>query len=250
LVIHDIRLILMLAVALTYVAIIGRVLVRRPPAGSAWPYLILYAAVGATWAALDSASYFRWLAGWPADVVAHLSLYAALSLSIILLPLTHSFLRIRGGASRWYWVGAVWLAAAVMLDSNVLGLAPVLAQWRGWIIGRTALTQAALAVGWGVAVASSALFTMQIYRRTSQPLHRNRQAYWSIAIALTVAGVAVILIRQDAAGNLVLLAAGLVITLGIVTHQLPDVGQAAVLAEAVHWPRPVPPTSDTYNQCA
>src|SRR5579859_2303047 len=235
--IYDVRSIVLLAVALTYGAIIGRVVARRPPAGSAWPYLIIYAALGALLSALDSARYFGLLPSWPADILSHLSLYEALSLSILLVGLTYSFLRTRGVSLRWYGIGALWLAAAVVLDSNILRLKPVLAQWDGWMISRTALTQAVLSVGWGVAVARCALYTTQTYRRTSQPLHRNRQAYLSIAIALSVAGMAIILVRQDAAGNLVLLAASLVISLCIVTHQLPDVRQAlrqaAVLILAV-----------------
>ena len=224
-VIHDIRSIVMLAVALTYVAIIGRLVVHRPPASGAQPYLIVYAAVGAFWAALVSARYFGWLATWPADVLAHLSLYAAVSLGLLLMQLTHVFLRGRGVVPRAYWLGAVGLVVIVVIDSNALNLAPVLLYWRGWMISRIAMTQAALVVGWGIACTSMGLFTIQTYRRTNQPLHRNRQAYWSVAIALTVAAMGVLLVGQDAAGNLVLLGAGLVVSLGAITHQLPDVRQ-------------------------
>jgi len=224
--IHDIRSVVMLAVAATYAAIIGRVVWRRPPANNAWPLLALYAALGAFWSVWLAAGYAGWLAAGPADVVAHLSQYEAFSLSILFLPLTQAFLRARGDGRHWVVFGAVWLIAVVLLDSNWLPVAPVLMQWPGWVIRRIALTQVTLVIGWGLAIANSILFTIQTYRRTRQPLHRNRQAYWSLALALSVAAMAVIFVRQEAAGNLVLLAAGLVITLGIVTHQLPDVQQA------------------------
>jgi signal transduction histidine kinase len=212
--------------AAMYLVIIGWALVRRPVAGSAWPGLIAYAVLGAVMSALDAAHYAGQLPGWPAQVMAHLSLYQAFGFGLVLLFLTPAFLRVRAGRRRWFWFGLLWLAAAVLLDSDLLRLRPVLLRWSVGELERTALTFGVLVVGWAAAIGSSALVTMQTYRRTCQPLHRNRQAYWSVAIALSVAGLAVILAGQDAAGDLVLLAAGLVTALGVLTHQLPDVRQA------------------------
>jgi signal transduction histidine kinase len=231
--IQDVRSIILLAVALTYVGILGRVAVWRPPAGVAWRLLIVYAVIGGAGAGLESAREYSWLAGWQADVLNHLPLYAAMSLSVILLPLTNAFLHTKAKTNRWVWFGGFWLVAAFVLDSNLLVLASVLVQWPGWYIGRAALAQAALAVGWGLFTAKSALLALQTYRRTSQPLHRNRQAYWAIGITLHVVAVGVVLLRQDVAGILVFLAAGLVITLGVVTHSLPDVRRTMRLGLAL-----------------
>jgi signal transduction histidine kinase len=224
-VIHDSRSIFMLIVALAYFGIVGQVALKPQAAGSAGPLLMVYGAAGGIWAALDSARYFGWLESWPADVLTHLPIYAALSLSVILLPLTQVFLRTRNLALRWYFLGGLWLAAGLLLDGNILRLAPVIVKWPGWYIGRAALTQAALALGWGLYIAGVVLLTVRTYRRTRQPLHRNRQAYWSIAIALSVIAMAVILLRQEVIGHIILMGAGLVVMVAIVRHQLPDMRQ-------------------------
>jgi len=222
----------MLVVALAYLAIAGRAVARRPETPEVAHLLALYAVAAAAWAAVDAARYFGLLARWPPDVLSQWPLYAAFSLSLIFLDLTHAFLRARGSVTRWYALGLVWLAAVIVIDSDVLRLASVLLAWRGWFIGRTALTQAALTLGWGLATAAAARLTIQIYRRASQPLHRNRLAYWSIVVALGVAAMALLLVRQDVAGNLVLLGAGVVAALAVSTHTLPDVRQVLRLAVA------------------
>src|SRR5260221_1342236 len=198
----------MLVVALVYFGIAGQVFLKPQAAGRAGPLLVAYGAAGGIWAALDAARYFGWLVSWPADVLMHLSLYAALSLSVFLLPLTHVFLGARSLSLRWYWLGGLWLIAVLLPDANMLGLAPVIVKWPGWDIGRTAMTQADLLLGWGLSPAGAALLTVRTYHRTNQPLHQNRQAYWSFAIALSVIAMAVILIRHDRARCIILKVVG------------------------------------------
>ena len=219
------RPVVMLFVASSYAALAGWDLLRRPLAGRAWSWLLFYCAAGCAWAALDAADSAGWLSGWLGDIPAHVPLYAAFSLGILLLYLTRQFLRARLLATHGYWLGAFWLAAMLLLDSNMLRLAPVVPTWPGWVVDRLALTRAGLVVGWSVYTANAVLLTIQVYRRTQQPLHRNRQAYWSVSLSLTVVAMAVTLIGQSVAGSLVLLAAGFVMALGLLTHELLDVRQ-------------------------
>jgi len=215
----------MILVALSYAALAAWDVLRRPSTGNAWVWLLAYYALGSGWAALDVTLSFGWLAGWPADLLSHLPLYAAFSQAILLLFLTREFLRARRPASPWYWFGALWLGAMLVLDSNVLRLAPALPAGPGLFIDRLALTQSGLILGWSAYIVNTVLWTNRVYRRTQQPLHRNRQAYWSMALALSVIAMAVSLTGAPVAGHIVSLAAGFVMALGLLTHQLLDVRQ-------------------------
>ena len=232
-VIQDFRPAAMLFVALAYFAIVGQVVARRQVAGAAGLLLAVYGAAGGAWALLDALRFAAWLTAWPTDLVAHLPFYATLSLSIIFLRLTRVFVRAKMPAARWDGLAGACLALLVAADANLLRVAGVLATWPGWFIGRAAFTQVALVVGWGLYTLSAGRLTLQAYHRAAQPLHRNRLAYWSIAFALAVAAMAVLLVGQEAAAMLVLLGAGLVAMLSFVTHHLLDVRQALRSAASV-----------------
>ena len=217
---------LLLLVALAYAALAAWVLLHRSAAGSAWRLLLLYAGLGAIWSGLAVAVGASDLGRrWP-DVQAQLPLYAVFSLSLVLVYLTREFLRMRPVRLRWYGLGLLVLAVVMVIDSGALRLPVIVAAWPGWYVGRLALMQAALVVGWALSVANAVLVTGQVYRRTHQPLHRNRQAYWSIALSVTVIAAAVILVGQAVIGQLIFLSAGVLMTLGLLTHDLPDVRQA------------------------
>jgi hypothetical protein len=81
-----------------------------------------------------------------------------------------------------------WIAAVVVLNENLLALPEVLWVGNRWIIQRQRLGFSTLVFGWGVFMGGATLLTARAYRRTQQPLHRNRITYWPLALGFTVAG--------------------------------------------------------------
>ena len=208
---------------LLYFLLAGWVRARRGLERWAAIGLILYAALAGVYEWAFAALRLTW---FDARVVAPVTHVVLVALAVVFLQLNRTFLRHAGPGWGWWALGGAGLTGTVLLSFNLLQWPdPVPLGSVGAVARATLVLGATLAV-WGVFFASAALITLLAYRRTPQPLHRNRIKYWLVVLGLTVAGDGLRLGGQEAVGGgLRALATGL-LTYVLITHQLPDVRQS------------------------
>ncbi len=172
-------------------------------------------------------SRLGWLAFLADDVLARVPLYGLLLLSLLFLHLNRSFLRLEGAGWSWWALGVAWIAAVVVLNENLLALPQVLWAGKGWSIQRQGIGFSALVFGWGIFMGGATLLTARAYRRTQQPLHRNRITYWSLALGLTIASAALLFAGREPLDSGFHLLGTLIAAYVVLTYRLPDVRQMA-----------------------
>nr|MBP7692228.1 GAF domain-containing sensor histidine kinase [Anaerolineales bacterium] len=124
-----------------------------------------------------------------------------------------------------------WVAVCLLLEFNPF-------RWpEAWGLGpfdmsRNGVIRGLLITGWGVMVGASAWMTLQAYRRTPQPLRRNRIAYWAPVLVLSAAGDALFFSRHSVIGAGVSMPAAAIAGYALLNHNLLDVRQAARLSLA------------------
>jgi signal transduction histidine kinase len=188
----------------------------------------LYAGASFVWTLALLAWRLGWLDSFRADLKQRLPLYGLLFLSLLLLQLSRAFLRLKPYFRYWWWgLGLAWLALLFVLDGDLLPLADVWWRGDGRLLRRNGVSLGALAVGWGLPLAAAVLFTIQTFRRTKRPLHRNRILYWWPVLVLSIIGGAFVLAWHETLGSGLWLLGALVAAYAVVTHHLPDVRRTA-----------------------
>ena len=215
----------LLVIGILYLLAVGVILKRRGLREWAAGLLILYVVISSLWTLVQACSRLGWPAAVGNDVPARALLYGLPFLSLLFLHLSRSFLRVEGTSRIWWGVGAAWVAAEVVLNENLLALPETMWIGPGWLFQRQAVPFWVLDVGWGVFMAEATLTTMRVYRRTHQPLHRNRFKYWSLAVGLTVVGTGLLLTGHETLGSGFHLLGTVTGTYAVVTYRLPDVRQ-------------------------
>jgi signal transduction histidine kinase len=223
----DPTIIFLIVAGILYFLIVGAVLMRRTLREWVVGLLVLYTAVSFLWTLGQVFLRLGWLAFPTADVLARVPLYGIPLLSLLFLHLSRSFLRLEGAGLGWWTLGAAWIVAVVVLSENLLALPEVLWISNGWVIHRQGLDFCVLVFGWGVFMGGATLLTARAYRRTQRPLHRNRITYWSLALAFTVAGAALLLAGQELFSSGFYLLGTLSAAYVVLTYRLPDVRQMA-----------------------
>jgi signal transduction histidine kinase len=187
--------------------------------------LVLYTVVSSLWALAQT----FWRAGQLTfvsdDIWVRLLFYGVLLLSWLFLHLSRSFLRLEGTGLGWWALGAASVVVVTALDDNLLGLPDVLWVGTGWAIRRGGLTFGALILGWGLSMGGVTLLTANAYRRTQQPLHRNRITYWPLALGLNISGDTLLFSGHETLGGVFRLLGTLIAAYAVLTHRLPDVRQ-------------------------
>jgi signal transduction histidine kinase len=211
--------------AVVYLFILGVVLKSRGLQERSGRALALYATVSFLWIVLLVLGQLNWPAFLPEDLIARTPFYGILLLALLFLHLSRSFLRLEGTGLAWWALGAVLVAAVIALDGNLFVLPETLWTGDGWAIERQSLTLGLLILGWASFTAGATLLTVRVYRQTEQPLHRNRITYWTVALALTIAGQTLVFAGQEAIGSSLCLLGVVVAAYVIMTHRLPDVRQ-------------------------
>ncbi|MCC6192405.1 MAG: hypothetical protein IT318_25525 [Anaerolineales bacterium] len=166
------------------------------------------------------------LAALPAGLRERLATYATVAMAIVFTQLTQKFLRPRRPDNLLFWISLLSLVVLVGLDSPLLGTDPALIRGADWLVPRSGFIAGMLAVLWGMATAWSLLLTLRAYHRTPQPLHRNRQVYWSLALALSVAAAALVWSGLTVAGSVLWAAAFGLAALCLLSRRLPDARRA------------------------
>ena len=215
----------LIVIGIWYFLAVGVILKRRGLWERAAGLLILYAVISSLWTLALALSRLGWPPALPDGAPAHALFYGLPLLSLLFFHMSRSFLRLEGSGRIWWAVGVAWIAAIVVLNENLLALPETMWFGSGWIFPRQMLPSWALIVGWGIFMGGATLTTAQVYRRTEQPLHRNRLKYWSLAVGLTVVGGGLLFAGHETLGGGFHLLGTLSATYAVVTYRLPDVRQ-------------------------
>ena len=164
-----------------------------------------------------------WFSALRPEAVANGLQYGPWLLALLFLHLSRVFLRLPGAGWRWWLFGGAWGAARLGLDLARPRLPDPLWAGGGWEIGHSDLSFALSVVGWGVLLSGATWLTLNAYRRSAQPLHRNRIKYWVLALGLTVLGYALHFAGQAALSSGLRAAGSGAAAAVTLVHQLPDV---------------------------
>jgi len=215
----------LIVIGIWYFLAVGVILKRRSLRERAAGLLIFYALISSLWTLTLALSRLGWPTALPDDVPARALLYGLPILALLFFHMSRSFLRLEGSGRGWWGLGVAWVAAMIVLNENLLALPETMWVGPGWVFSRQALPSWALIVGWGIFVGGATLTTAQVYRRTEQPLHKNRLKYWSLAVGLTVVGAGLLFAGHETLGSGFHLLGTLSATYAVVTYRLPDVRQ-------------------------
>lgn len=205
---------------LVYLVLILQTLRHRAGQEEAASLLSLYAL--AALALIVFEALWRWnLVPLAAGVVWRFQIYGVLFLSVLMVLVNRAFLRLPG-RSIWLGVGALVFVLAALFSAGVLPLPEIL-----WSNGRYQLPSARLGflillLGWMVFFAAALLVTRAVFRRTRQPLHRNRVSYWLPILSLLAANDLLLLSGRSAWGSVLRLLAVWLMTYMLTKHRLAD----------------------------
>ncbi len=154
-----------------------------------WParLLFIYAALLCLWNLVQAAFDLGWLV-LPPSTLEQVTLGSIVLLSFLFLHLSRSFLRLEGAGWGWWLMGLLWIAALLALENDLFPLPDQLQADGWWLVAGQGLSFSFSLVGWVVFALAAAVVTAIGYMRVSQPLHRNRIAYWFLTLLFTVAG--------------------------------------------------------------
>jgi len=149
--------------------------------------------------------------------------YAALVLSVLMLLVVSVFLRRQG----WPWLVAagVLVVALYLVAQDVFGLPNTIWTSGAWSLPRDDLPFYMIILGWLIFNVSALAAVRGAYRRSKQPLYRNRLTYWLPFFFLIVINDIFIFVRYPIPGNPLRLAAAWIMGYVVLTHDMPDVRQ-------------------------
>ena len=149
--------------------------------------------------------------------------YAALLLSVVMLLVVSFFLRRQG----WFWLVIAGVLAVILflVGQNVFGLPKTVWTNGTWSLPRDDLPTVLIVLGWLVFNISAMAAVRSAYRRSKQPLYRNRLLYWLPFFFLIVVNDVFIFIKNPLLGNFLRLAAAWLMGYVVLTHNMPDMRQ-------------------------
>jgi signal transduction histidine kinase len=223
---EDLILIFLILQCVLYVILLGTVLRKRRSREWGVGLLIPYLLFSFLWTLAQTYLQLEWPTSLADELLARSLLYGLLFLSLLFLVLTRSFLQSNGAGWGWWALGVAWMAIVVALNEDSLPLPAALQFGQQWS-GQQDIGLATIAAGWGFFVGAATLLTAQAFRRTQQPLHRNRITYWFLVLTLTIAGGALFLSENVMLGSAVQLLGICCAAYVVLTHRLPDIRQTA-----------------------
>ena len=215
----------LIVIGILYLLAVGVIMRRRGLREWDAGLLALYGVISALWTLLLAFSRLGWLAMLGDGASARALLYGLPLLSLLFFHLSRAFLRLEGPDQIWWGLGAVWIAAVVVLNENLLALPDRMWVGPGWIFQRQSLPFWVLVVGWGLFMGGATIVTARVYRHTQQPLHRNRIKYWSLSLALNVVGAGFLFAGHETLGSGFQFLSILSATYAVVTYRQADVRQ-------------------------
>lgn len=147
--------------------------------------------------------------------------YGVLLLSVLLVLVNRAFLRLPG-RNLWLGSGAIFFVLIALFSGRVLPLPEFLWPGTRYQVPGAQLGFFVLLLGWVFFLAAAILTTRAVFRRTRQPLHRNRLSYWMPVLLLVAANDLLLLSGRNAWGGALRLLATWLMTYMLIRHRLPD----------------------------
>ena len=149
--------------------------------------------------------------------------YAALLLAVLMLLVVSVFLRRQG----WPWLALAGglVVALVLVAQDVFGLPDTIWTSGEWLLPRDDLPLYLILLGWLIFMVSALAAVRTAYRKSNQPLYRNRLTYWLPFFFLIAANDILIFSNHALPGNPLRLAAAFLMGYVVLTHDMPDVRQ-------------------------
>jgi signal transduction histidine kinase len=149
--------------------------------------------------------------------------YVALLLSVVMLLVVSIFLRRQG----WPWLVAAGVLSVIlfMTAQDVFGFPDTIWTNGRWSLPRDDLPFFLIVLGWLIFNFSAIAAVRAAYRRSKQPLYRNRLAYWLPFFLLIITNDIFIFFKNPLLGNFPRLAAAWLMGYVVLTHDIPDMRQ-------------------------
>lgn len=216
----------LLAIAQTVVYLLVAVLALWRQ--KAQPHQALYALVSVLWLAAQMALIQGWLPFLLDDFTARLPLYGLLLLAVTLLWFARAYLRVEEGSWGWRLIGLAWIATLLLVDSNLVAVPEEMWFRGGLMLPRDNFIVGGIVLGWCFFTGAATLMTLLVYRRTRQPLQRNRIRYLAAVLFLVFTGEAVFLFAYWSLGSLLHLSGVLVGAYATLNARLPSFRRAVL----------------------
>lgn len=184
----------------------------------------LYAIAALALQTFEALQYANFLPGVTTHTAALIQWYGTLVLAFLLLFIVRNFLRLEGNGN-WLWIGGIWLLMLGAVKSNLLNLPEVLWTNGQVMLPRENLDFGIVLLGWLIFFSASILATQNAFKRTHQPMHRNRLAYWLPVFVLIATNDSLLLAGYTGWGNPLRLSAAYLIAFVVLHHHLPDIRQ-------------------------
>ena len=160
------------------------------------------------------------------DFKLRLPLYGLLLLAMILFWFVRAYLPVGGSGWGWWALGVVWSGALFLMDSIRPSTSDVLWAGGGWVVLRDDFLRGGIALGWCLFTGAAVMTALLAFRRTRQPLLRNRIRYMVVILLLIIAGQVAFLANYWTLGSLVCLPGVLVAAYAALTPRLPSLRRA------------------------
>jgi len=213
---------LYLLIAVLYVPVIVNAL-RGHQGHQTVHYLLgLYALIGMLLAMSEAFWRSDLLDLTRATFLAHQT-YAAFVLSVVMLLVVSVFLRRQG----WPWLATagVLVIMLFLVGQDIFNLPETLWSNGVWSLSRDNLPIYLVILGWLIFNISGMAAVRVAYRRSKQPLYRNRLTYWLPFFLLSIANEVFIFFNAPLFGNPLRLIATWLMGYVVLTHDMPDVRQ-------------------------
>ncbi|MBL8092794.1 MAG: GAF domain-containing sensor histidine kinase [Anaerolineales bacterium] len=173
------------------------------------------------------AAQSMWLTGMPWPILARGPFHSSFWLAGLFFLLTRSFLR-QPQPRRWVSLSYVVFGLIVLgVDLYFATQPDIYLLVSDLVLSREQTLIWLSILGWGIALFASTWTTLQTFRSTSQPLHRNRISYWLPALYGVILGDALLFLGQWAFGAGLHFVGVVIATIAVLRYTLPDVRQLA-----------------------
>ena len=210
-------------VALLYLPVIVNALRGQEGHQTVHYLLALYAMVGLLLALGEALWRGRLVAFISVNTFQVYQTYAALLLSVLMLLVVSVFLRREG----WPWlvVSGLLVIFLILFTQDVFGLPDTIWTNGQWSLPRDDLPFYLILLGWLIFLVSALAAVRRAYRRSNQPLYRNRLTYFVPFFFLIATNDILIFSNHTLPGNPLRLVATFLLGYVVLTHDLPDVRQ-------------------------
>jgi signal transduction histidine kinase len=152
-------------------------------------------------------------------------IYGALLLSFLLTLSVLSFIRRR--PTVWLGLGLFWVLGLLAILPNINRFGDVIWQSGNFLLTRERLAPTWAMLGWLIFTLGGFFNVRSAHNNSRQPLLRNRLNYWIPVFLLVIINDSLIMAGIPFPGNPMRLAAALLATFVIVTHDPPDLREVA-----------------------